>query len=78
MAAHECGAFSRVAAAFLLPALVAGLVVYELVHVLARALKIFRIHHRRGQLAAVGIVAFGVAVLLTIAGRGNRCLWSGG
>jgi len=52
----------------LLPALVAGLIVYELVHVLAQVLKIFRIHHRRGQLAAVGIVAFGVALLLTIAG----------
>ncbi len=54
----------------LLPALVAGLVVYELVHVLARALKIFRIHVRWGELAAVGIVAFGVALLLTIAGAG--------
>jgi len=52
----------------LLPALVAGLVVYELVHVLARALRIFRIHHKRGQLIAVGIVAFGVVLLLTIAG----------
>ena len=54
----------------LLPALVAGLVVYELVHVLARALTIFRIHHKRGQLVAVGIVAFGVVLLLTIAGAG--------
>jgi predicted PurR-regulated permease PerM len=54
----------------LLPALVAGLVVYELVHVLARALKIIRIHHKRGQLAAVAIVAFGVVLLLTIAGAG--------
>jgi predicted PurR-regulated permease PerM len=52
----------------LLPALVAGLVVYELVHVLAQVLKIFRIHHKRGQLAAVGIVAFGVVLILTIAG----------
>jgi hypothetical protein len=54
----------------LLPALVAGLVVYELVHVLARALKIIRIHHKRGQLAAIAIVAFGVVLLLTIAGAG--------
>ena len=54
----------------LLPALVAGLVVYELVHVLARALRIFRIHHKRGQLVAVGIVAFGVVLLLTIVGAG--------
>ena len=52
----------------LLPALVAGLVVYELVHVLARGLKIIRIHHKLGQLAAIAIVAFGVALLLTIAG----------
>ena len=51
----------------LLPALVAGLVVYELVQLLTRVLKIFRIHHKRGQLAAVGIVAFGVVLLLTIA-----------
>src|SRR6266404_3086960 len=60
----------------LLPALVAGLVVYELVHVLARVLKIFRIHHKRGQLAAVGIVAFGVVLLLTIAGLGIGVLAS--
>jgi predicted PurR-regulated permease PerM len=64
------GALFLVLPLHLLPALVAGLVVSELVHVLARALKIFRIHHRRGQLAAVGIVAFGVALLLTIAGAG--------
>lgn len=54
----------------LLPAFVAGFVVYELVHVLARALKIFRIHHKSGQLAAVGIMAFGVVLLLTLAGAG--------
>ena len=54
----------------LLPALVAGLVVYELVQLLTRVLKIFRIHHKRGQLAAVGIVAFGVVLLLTIAVAG--------
>jgi hypothetical protein len=54
----------------LLPALVAGLVVYELVRVLARVLRIFRIHHKRGQVVAVGIVAFGVVLLLTIAGAG--------
>jgi predicted PurR-regulated permease PerM len=54
----------------LLPAFVAGFVVYELVHVLARALKIFRIHHKSGQLAAVGIMAFGVVLLLTMAGAG--------
>ena len=54
----------------LLPALVAGLVVYELVHVLARGLKIIRIHHKRGQLAAIAIVSFGVVLLLTIAGAG--------
>ena len=59
----------------LLPALVAGLVVYELVQLLTRVLKIFRIHHKRGQLAAVGIVAFGVVLLLTIAGRESSPLF---
>jgi len=54
----------------LLPALVAGLSVYELVQFLERALKIVRIHHRRGKLAAVGIVAFGVVLLLSLAGVG--------
>lgn len=54
----------------LLPALVAGLVVYELVYVLTRVLKIIRIPHTRGRLAAVGIVSFGVVLLLTLAGAG--------
>jgi len=54
----------------LLPALIAGFAVYELVYVLARVLGIIRIHRRRGRLAAVGIIAFGVAALLTAAGAG--------
>jgi predicted PurR-regulated permease PerM len=54
----------------LLPALIAGFIVYELVHVLTRVLRIIRIHRTRGRLIAVGIVAFGVVVLLTVAGAG--------
>jgi predicted PurR-regulated permease PerM len=54
----------------LLPALLAGLAVYEVVQVLARVLKIVRIHRKRGKLAAVGIVAFGVVLLLTAVGAG--------
>ena len=54
----------------LLPALFAGLSVYELVQLLAQVLKIVRIHHERGKIAAVGIVAFGVVLLLATAGAG--------
>lgn len=54
----------------LLPALIAGLVVYELVYVLTRVLRIIRIHRTRGRLIAVGIVAFGVVFLLIAAGAG--------
>ncbi len=51
----------------LLSAFLAGLSVYELVQLLARVLKIVRIHRKRGKLAAIGIVAFGVVLLLTAA-----------
>src|SRR5689334_23248083 len=54
----------------LLPALIAGLVVYELVYVLTRVLRIIRIHRTRGRLIAVGIIALGVVLLLTVAGAG--------
>jgi predicted PurR-regulated permease PerM len=54
----------------LLPALVAGLSVYELVQVLARALRVVRIHRRQGKLTAVGILAVLVVLLLMLAGTG--------
>ncbi len=54
----------------LVSAFLAGLSVYELVQLLARVLKIVRIHRKRGKLAAIGIVAFGVVLLLTAAGAG--------
>ena len=52
----------------LLPALLAGVSVYELVQFLGRALKIVRIHDQHRKLAAVAIVALAVVVLFTIAG----------
>jgi predicted PurR-regulated permease PerM len=51
----------------LLPALLAGLLVYELVHLLAPRLKIVRVRQEQGKLAAVAILALGVVVLLTLA-----------
>jgi predicted PurR-regulated permease PerM len=54
----------------LLPALLAGLSVYELVQVLAEALKVVRIHRKQGKLAAVGILAALVVLLLMLAGTG--------
>jgi predicted PurR-regulated permease PerM len=54
----------------LLPALLAGLAVYELVQVLADALKVVRIHRKRGKLVAVGILVALVVLLLTLAGAG--------
>jgi hypothetical protein len=50
----------------LLPALLAGLLVHELVHMLAPRLKIVRIHQAQGKLAAVGLLALGVVLLLTL------------
>jgi predicted PurR-regulated permease PerM len=55
---------------YLLPALLAGLAVYELVQLLERVLKIVRIQHKRRKLAAVGIVAFSVVLVLALAGAG--------
>ena len=54
----------------LLPALLAGFSVYELVQVLAEALKVVRIHRKQGKLAAVGILAALVVLLLMLAGTG--------
>src|SRR6185295_19393264 len=41
----------------LLPALLAGLLVYELVHILAPRLKVVRIHQQYGKLVAVAVLA---------------------
>src|ERR671931_2964603 len=51
----------------LLPALLAGLLVYELVHILAPRLRIMRIRQRQGKLVAVAILALGVTLLITLA-----------
>lgn len=51
----------------LLPALLAGLLVYELVHLLAPRLKVVRIHQQRGKLVAVLVLALTIALLLTLA-----------
>ncbi len=51
----------------LLPALLAGLLVYELVHILAPRLRIVRIHRTQGKLVAVAILALGIALLVTLA-----------
>src|SRR5262249_19025434 len=51
----------------LLPALLAGLLVYELVHILAPRLRIMRIRQRQGKLVAVTILALGVVLLITLA-----------
>src|SRR5262249_57520294 len=40
----------------LLPALLAGLLVYELVHILAPRLKVLRIHQEYGKLVAVAML----------------------
>ena len=54
-----------------LPALLAGLLVYELVHVLAPRFRLVRISLERGKLAAVAILAIGIAALLTLAVLGS-------
>ncbi len=47
---------------YLLPALLAGLLVYELVHILAPRLKVVRIHQEHGKLVAVAML---VTVVIT-------------
>src|SRR5262245_63186283 len=60
------GALVLVLLLHLLPALLAGLLVYELVHILAPRLRIVRIRQRQGKLVAVAILALGVALLITL------------
>jgi predicted PurR-regulated permease PerM len=54
----------------LLPALLAGLLVYELVHILAPRLKVVRIHQEYGKLVAVAMLAIVVVtgIILAIIG----------
>jgi predicted PurR-regulated permease PerM len=54
----------------LLPALLAGLLVHELVHILAPRLKILRIHQARGKLVAVAMLAAVVVVGIVLTGVG--------
>jgi predicted PurR-regulated permease PerM len=61
------GALLLVLQLHLLPALLAGLLVYELVHLLAPRLKMVRICQEQGKLAAVAILALGIVLLLTLA-----------
>ena len=61
------GALLLVLHLHLLPALLAGLLVYELVHLLAPRLKTVRIRQEQGKLAAVAILALGIVLLLTLA-----------
>jgi len=82
------GALVLVLLLHLLPALLAGLLVYELVHILAPRLWIVRIRQRQGKLVAVAILALAVALLITLAvvgiiaffhseaGNTNPCLCS--
>jgi predicted PurR-regulated permease PerM len=51
----------------LIPSLLAGLLIYELVHVLAPRLQLVRIHQEQGKLAAVAILALAIALLLGLA-----------
>jgi predicted PurR-regulated permease PerM len=59
----------------LLPALLAGLLVYELVHLLAPRLKIVRLRQEQGKLAAVAILALVVAIFLTLAVVGSMAFF---
>src|ERR671924_1735581 len=61
------GALLLVLHLHLLAALLAGLLVYELVRLLAPRLKLVRIRQEQGKLAAVALLALGVVLLLTLA-----------
>ena len=50
----------------LLPALLAGLLVYELVHILAPRLRIWRMGHEWSKVAAVTVLTVIVVVLITL------------
>jgi len=54
----------------LVPALLAGLLVHELVHLLAPKFKIFRIHRKRRKLMAVAALATFVVLAIVLAGIG--------
>src|SRR5207253_5444136 len=51
----------------LLPALLAGLLVYELVHILAPRLKVVRIHQEYGKLVAVAMLVTVVIMSIVLA-----------
>jgi predicted PurR-regulated permease PerM len=51
----------------LLPALLAGLLVYELVHILAPRLQVVRIHQEYGKLVAVAMLAIMVVLSIVLA-----------
>lgn len=77
---HELAAWILAGAALvailllqLLPALLAGLLVYELVHVLAPRFGFLRVERARGKLLAVGVLANLVVLSLVAAGFG---LWA--
>jgi len=50
----------------LLPAFLAGLLIFEMVGLLAPRLRIVRIRRKQGKLVAVGLLALGVILLLTL------------
>src|SRR5690242_3293348 len=50
----------------LLPALLAGLLIYELVNALAPRLRIVRIQQGRRKLAAVALLVMGIVLVLTL------------
>lgn len=54
----------------LLPALLAGLLIYELVHLLAPRLRIVRIRRSQAKLAAVLVLVLGIVLLMTLAVMG--------
>lgn len=55
----------------LLPALLVGLLVYELVHVIAARMGFLQMGARNGKLAAVGLLASGIVIALVAAGFGG-------
>jgi predicted PurR-regulated permease PerM len=72
--AHDIAAWVSAAVALflvlqlrLLPALLAGLLIYELVHILAPRLRIARIRRGQAKLVAVAVLVLGVVLLLTLA-----------
>lgn len=59
-------ALCLVLALHLLPALLAGLLVYELVHILAPRLRIWRMNHEWSKVAAITVLTAIVIVLITL------------